>query len=171
MSQHPVTTEYENSRKQIEETLNALNDLQIPTIMLWPNADAGAEDIAKGIRTFREKKNPQWLNLFKNLPTYIYIHLMNITSCLIGNSSSGIRDAAYIGTPVVNIGTRQNKRLRANNVVQVDCIKKEIVNGIMAQLKNGKFPSSLIYGDGTAGKKIANILVEAEPSVQKTIVY
>lgn len=96
---------------------------------------------------------------------------MNITSCLIGNSSSGIRDAAYIGTPVVNIGTRQNKRLRANNVVQVDCIKKEIVNGIMAQLKNGKFPSSLIYGDGTAGKKIANILVEAEPSVQKTIVY
>ena len=171
VSQHPVTTEYENSRKQIEETLNALNDLQIPTIMLWPNADAGAEDIAKGIRTFREKKNPQWLNLFKNLPTYIYIHLMNITSCLIGNSSSGIRDAAYIGTPVVNIGTRQNKRLRANNVVQVDCIKKEIVNGIMAQLKNGKFPSSLIYGDGTAGKKIANILVEAEPSVQKTIVY
>ena len=88
--------------------------------MLWPNSDAGGDDISRGIRVFRENKNPEWLHLFKNLPTQIYIHLMNTCSCLIGNSSSGVREGAFIGTPVVNIGTRQNKRLRTQNVIQVD---------------------------------------------------
>jgi UDP-N-acetylglucosamine 2-epimerase len=109
--------------------------------------------------------------MFKNLPTHIYIHLMNTTSCLIGNSSSGVREGAFIGTPVVNIGTRQNKRLRTNNVIQVDYDTKDIVVAIKAQIEHGKYESSDIYGDGTAGKKIANILVDCEPSIQKTIVY
>jgi UDP-hydrolysing UDP-N-acetyl-D-glucosamine 2-epimerase len=171
VSQHSVTTEFETSRKKIETTLEALKELEMPTIMLWPNADAGSEDIAKGIRTFREKNNPKWLHLFKNLPTSIYIHLMNTTSCLIGNSSSGLRDGAFIGTPVVNIGTRQNKRLRTGNVIQVDHNAKKIIEAIKKQLKSGKYPSSDIYGNGKAGEKIAEILVDCEPSIQKTIVY
>ena len=171
VSQHSVTTEFGDNRKQIEETLKALEDLQMPTIMLWPNSDAGGDEISKGIRIFRESKNPKWLHMFKNLPTHIYIHLMNTTSCLIGNSSSGVREGAFIGTPVVNIGTRQNKRLRNNNVIQVDYDTKDIVVAIKAQIEHGKYESSDIYGDGTAGKKIANILVDCEPSIQKTIVY
>lgn len=171
VSQHSVTTEFGHNRKQIEETLKALEDLQMPTIMLWPNSDAGGDEISKGIRIFRESKNPKWLHMFKNLPTHIYIHLMNTTSCLIGNSSSGVREGAFIGTPVVNIGTRQNKRLRTNNVIQVDYDTKDIVVAIKAQIEHGKYESSDIYGDGTAGKKIANILVDCEPSIQKTIVY
>ena len=171
VSQHSVTTEFGHNRKQIEETLKALEDLQMPTIMLWPNSDAGSDDISKGIRIFRENNNPKWLHMFKNLPTHIYIHLMNTTSCLIGNSSSGVREGAFIGTPVVNIGTRQNKRLRTNNVIQVDYDAKDIVVAIKAQIEHGKYESSDIYGDGTAGKKIANILVDCEPSIQKTIVY
>ena len=171
VSQHSVTTEFGHNRKQIEETLKALEDLQMPTIMLWPNSDAGSDDISKGIRIFRENNNPKWLHMFKNLPTHFYIHLMNTTSCLIGNSSSGVREGAFIGTPVVNIGTRQNKRLRTNNVIQVDYDTKDIVVAIKAQIEHGKYESSDIYGDGTAGKKIANILVDCEPSIQKTIVY
>lgn len=171
VSQHSVTTEYGNSRFQIEETLKALEKINLPTIMLWPNADAGGDDISKGIRTFREKKNPQWLFLFKNLPTEIYIHLMNVTSCLIGNSSSGIRESAYIGTPVVNIGTRQNKRLRGKNVIQVDYESKKIISGIKSQLKKGKYIRSNIYGNGKAGYKIADILSKCDPPIQKTIVY
>ena len=171
VSQHSVTTEYDDSRYQIEETLKALDELQLPTIMLWPNADAGGDDISKGIRTYREKNDPTWLHLFKNLPTHMYIHLMNTTVCLVGNSSSGIREGAFIGTPVVNIGTRQNKRLRAENVIQVHYNKEEIINAIKTQIKHGKYESSDIYGDGTAGEKIANILVDCEPSIQKTIVY
>ena len=108
---------------------------------------------------------------FKNLPTKIYIHLMNTCSCLIGNSSSGVREGAFIGTPVVNIGTRQNKRLRTENVIQVEHNAAKIANAIRTQLKNGKYKSIDIYGDGTAGEKIANILVDCNPSIQKTINY
>lgn len=171
VSQHSVTTEFGNNRAQIEETLKALNELQMPTIMLWPNADAGGDDISKGIRTYREKNNPEWLHIFKNLPTHIYIHLMNTTACLVGNSSSGVREGSFIGTPVVNIGTRQNKRLRTNNVIQVNYSAKEIVAGIKKQLEHGKYTSNDLYGDGTAGEKIAEILTWVEPPVQKTIAY
>jgi len=171
VSQHPVTTEYGDNRWQIEQTLEALDELGMPVIMLWPNSDAGGDDISSGIRTFRENRKPTWLYLFKNLPTSIYIHLMNVTACLVGNSSSGVREGAFIGTPVVNIGTRQNKRLRGNNVVQVGYTSGEILRGIKAQLKHGKYKSSDLYGDGSAGVKIAEILADCSPEVQKTITY
>lgn len=171
VSQHSVTTEYNDSRNQIEETLSALEEINLPTIMLWPNADAGGDDISKGIRSYRERNKPLWLYLFKNLPTHIYIHLMNNASCLVGNSSSGLREGSYIGTPVVNIGTRQNRRLRTDNVVQVDYKSNDIANAIRSQIKHGKYQSSDIYGDGTAGEKIADILANCEPCIQKTITY
>ena len=171
VSQHSVTTEYNDSRNQIEETLSALEEINLPTIMLWPNADAGGDDISKGIRSYRERNKPLWLYLFKNLPTHIYIHLMNNASCLVGNSSSGLREGSYIGTPVVNIGTRQNRRLRTDNVVQVDYKSNDIANAIRSQIKHGKYQSSNIYGDGTAGEKIADILANCEPCIQKTITY
>jgi UDP-hydrolysing UDP-N-acetyl-D-glucosamine 2-epimerase len=171
VSQHPVTTEYGNNREQIEKTLEALERLKMPTIMLWPNPDAGGADIAKGIRSFRENNDSNWLHLFKNLPTNIYIHLMNTAACLIGNSSSGVREGAFIGTPVVNIGTRQNKRLRVSNVIQVDYDASQIEAAIKNQMKHGKYKSSSVYGDGTAGNKIVDILLDCNPSIQKTIVY
>ena len=171
VSQHPVTTEYSQSRFQIEETLAALNDLKMPTVMLWPNIDAGSDDISKGIRTFREQHNPSWLHVFINLPTTVYIHLMNKTTCLLGNSSSGIRDAAYIGTPVVNIESRQNKRLRSDNVFQVDYDRTEILTGVRHQIKKGKYKSSDIYGDGDSATKIVEILKSIDLKAQKTINY
>jgi UDP-hydrolysing UDP-N-acetyl-D-glucosamine 2-epimerase len=171
VSQHSVTTEFGNNRWQIEQTLRALEELSMSVIMLWPNADAGGDDISKGIRTYREENNPKWLHLFKNLPTKIYIHLMNTTACLVGNSSSGVREGAFIGTPVVNVGTRQNKRLRADNVEQVGYESHEILAGIKRQLQHGKYKSSDVYGDGKAGKQIADILVDCEPNIQKTITY
>lgn len=171
VSQHPVTTEFGTNRQQIEETLDALNEIKMPTIMLWPNADAGSDDISKGIRTFREKYNPSWLYVFKNLPTATYIHLLNTTSCLIGNSSSGIREAAFIGTPVVNIGTRQNKRLHGRNIINSGYSSNEILSSIKKHLEHGKYERDVIYGDGHSGDKIAEILKGEDPSIQKTIFY
>jgi UDP-hydrolysing UDP-N-acetyl-D-glucosamine 2-epimerase len=171
VSQHSVTTEFGSNRQQIDETLKALDNLKIPTIMLWPNPDAGGSDISRGIRVFRENNNSEWLHLFKNLPIHIYSHLMNTTACLVGNSSSGIRDGAFIGTPAVNIGTRQNNRLRAKNVLQVDYCAREISDSIKFQVNHGKYESSDIYGDGTAGEKIAEILSYSNPPIQKTITY
>ena len=169
--QHPVTTEYENNRWHIEQTLEALSKLNIQTLMLWPNVDAGSDDISKGIRTFRERKNPEWLYVVKNLPSEFYFNLMNQTKCLVGNSSAGIREGAYIGTPVVNIGMRQMKRMRGDNVIDVDYKSSEIVSAVKMQLENGKYKSNHIYGDGKAGEKITEILAYIDPPVQKVICY
>ncbi|MBI3457031.1 MAG: UDP-N-acetylglucosamine 2-epimerase (hydrolyzing), partial [Candidatus Rokubacteria bacterium] len=97
VSQHPVTTEYSEGERQITETLLAVERVGLPAIVFWPNADAGAEDIARGIRKFREHHDDSRMHFFKNLPTEAYIQLMLRTACLVGNSSSAIREGAFIG--------------------------------------------------------------------------
>ncbi len=171
VSQHPVTTEFGNGEMQIKYTLQAISELKIPAIILWPNSDAGADDIARGIRNWREQKKDIKMHFFKNLPISDYIFLMKKTLCLVGNSSSGIREGAFIGTPVVNIGSRQNARDRGKNVIDVEYNKDQILNAIKLQIKNGKYNPENIYGNGQAGNKIAEILYRENVNVQKTITY
>jgi len=171
LSQHPVTTEYGEGERQINETLQAIHALGIPTIALWPNADAGSEDIARGMRKFREHCDDSKIHFFKNLPTDTYIALMRRTACLIGNSSSAIREGAFIGTPAVNIGTRQAMRQRGSNVLDVDHCRDEIADAIMQQVRHGPYPSEPIYGDGHAGERIADVLSKCRWQLQKRITY
>lgn len=171
VSQHPVTTEYGHNRSNMNETLEALHELSMDTILLWPNVDAGGDEISRAIRVFREKNNPSWLRVFKNLSTTDYIHLMNTTTCLIGNSSSGIREGALIGTPVVNIGTRQQRRETGQNVITVNPNRADILKAIKFQIDHGQYERDPIYGDGKAGEKIADILSKIEVNVQKVIEY
>lgn len=171
VSQHPVTTEYGDGRRQIAATLEALEQLAMPTVMLWPNIDAGSDDIAKGIRQFRETKAPGFLHLFINLPMHAYVHLMDRCAVLIGNSSSAIREGAYIGTPAVNLGSRQMKRQRGQNVIDTGHDADAIVAAVRKQLAHGKHARDTLYGDGTAGRQIADILATATAGVQKTITY
>jgi UDP-hydrolysing UDP-N-acetyl-D-glucosamine 2-epimerase len=171
--QHPVTTEFGKGREQIRETLMALNQIKMPTIMLWPNADAGSDEISKEIRTFREKYKPDdWLHLFKNLPMEIFVKLMDMCACMVGNSSSAIREGAIIGVPAVNIGTRQQGRERGRNVLDVDYDREQILEAINSQIKVGKYDADYIYGDGKAGERIAKCLAEIDIkkiSIQKRI--
>ena len=88
VSFHPITTEYNNLREATRNLLAALSKINMKTIMLWPNADAGNNQISKEIRIFRELNDPDWLYLFKNLPVEVYLQLMFQAKCLIGNSSS-----------------------------------------------------------------------------------
>ncbi len=171
LSQHPVTTEYGEGEKQITETLTAIHDLGIPSIALWPNADAGSEDISRGMRKFREHFNDSHIHFFKNLSTDIYISLMRRTACLVGNSSSSIREGAFIGTPAVNIGTRQKMRQRGCNVIDVENHRKAIAEAILRQVEHGQYPSEPIYGDGHAGERIANVLSRCSWRLQKRITY
>jgi len=171
VSQHPVTTEYGAGRSQINITLEAVKELDIQTIFLWPNADAGSEDIAKGIRVFREHCDDSKIHFYKNLPTHLYIQLLKRTLCLIGNSSSGIREGAFIGTPVVDIGTRQAGRQIGHNVIHVSHDKEEITKSVRQQIDQGHYKSDPIYGDGTAGEKIADILSKCTWTIQKRISY
>lgn len=171
VSQHPVTTEYEQAGEQIQETLHAINDVNMPTLWLWPNMDAGTDEISKGIRKFREKYQPKHIHFFKNFAFEDYAKLINNAAVLVGNTSSGIRESAYLGVPVVNIGTRQNYRERGENVIDVGYNRNEIKEAIKKQITHGKYPSNYLYGDGYAGEKIAEILSTCKISVQKRLMY
>lgn len=169
--QHPVTTEYRDSRKHIEETLTAIAALQFPTLWFWPNVDAGADGTSTGIRSFRENNKIDNIHFFKNMEGTDFLKLLNHSKGLIGNSSVGIRECAYLGIPVVNIGSRQNKRDRGNNVIDVDYDRDAIVKAVEIHLKQGKATVSQVYGGGSAGKQIADLLEKLPLQFHKTIVY
>ncbi len=143
----------------------------VPAIVLWPNADAGSEHIAAGIRQFREHNDDSQLHFFKNLPTSDYIKLMSRTAALVGNSSSAIREGAFIGTPAVNIGPRQDGRDRGGNVVDVDYDGTAIADAVRSQMANGRYEMEPIYGDGHAGERIADVLATKTISIHKRITY
>ena len=171
VSHHPVTTEYGQGEQQIVETLMALHELQMPTIMLWPNADAGSEDLSRGMRKFRETYKPEYIRFYKNFPIDTYVRLMLNCACAIGNSSAPLREGAYVGVPTVNIGTRQQGRDRGGNVMDADYDRRAIVAAVKKQLAHGRYPSNHLYGDGGAGTRIAKILVESPLRVQKRLSY
>jgi UDP-hydrolysing UDP-N-acetyl-D-glucosamine 2-epimerase len=158
VSFHPVTTEYGSNKHHIAELLAALSKLRMKTLMIWPNADAGSDEISKAIRVFREQNNPDWLHLFVNLPINIYTQLMHQCACMLGNSSSAIREGEVIGVPAVNVGSRQNMRLKGNNIIDVEPDSKAIVEAIRTQIKHGHYDTGFLYGDGGAGAKIADVL-------------
>jgi UDP-N-acetylglucosamine 2-epimerase len=133
--------------------------------------DAGSDGIAKGIRMFRELREPDYIRFFKSVPFAEYAKLLYNCRCLIGNSSSGIREGAFLGTPVVNIGSRQNGRDRGLNVMDTPYDRQAIKQTILKQLSNGRYPSDDLYGNGKAGHKISEILATVDLKIQKTIAY
>jgi len=169
--QHPVTTEYKDSRKHVEATLEAIFKLNIPTLWFWPNVDAGADGTSSGIRAFREQHQLPNVHFFKNMEGIDFLHLLNHSSCLIGNSSVGIREGAFLGVPVVNIGSRQNRRERGDNSVDINYSQEEIESAIVSSVQKGKAISSSIYGNGKAGLKIAELLEAIPLKFHKTIMY
>jgi GDP/UDP-N,N'-diacetylbacillosamine 2-epimerase (hydrolysing) len=160
--QHPVTEEEAASGVHVSETINALMDLDWPTIFVYPNADAGSEDIRQKLAAL---KRPS-VRLFRNLPRQDYLGLMRMATVVVGNSSSGIMEAPSFGKPTVNIGRRQNGRPQASNVVNVGYSKDEILGGIrratspefVEQARCAKNP----YGDGHASDRIVDILKHVE---------
>jgi len=171
VNQHPVTTEYGRGKEQIWETLWALEELKMPTIMLWPNVDAGSEDIATGMRTYREKLKPDYIRFYKNFPIETYVRLMLLCACAVGNSSARVREGAFLGVPAVNIGTRQMGRDRGPNILDVGHERTEIADGIRRQMAHGRFQSDALYGDGRAGGRIAEVLAKVPLTVQKRLVF
>jgi UDP-hydrolysing UDP-N-acetyl-D-glucosamine 2-epimerase len=169
--QHPVTTEYEDSLHQINETLAAIEELAYPTFWFWPNVDAGSDRISKGIRHFRETHDVPYIYFFKNLTPEDFLRLMIGSNCMVGNSSVSIREASFLGVPAVNIGNRQAGRDRGPNIIDTGYEANEILQAIKQHLSNGKYPSSDLYGDGQSGRRIADILAEQPLNVDKRLTY
>ena len=169
--QHPVTTEYEEARHQVEETLYAVKDFSLPVLWFWPNVDAGSDGTSKGIRVFREKENPRNFHLFRNMFPEDFLRLLCASTAIVGNSSVAIRECSYLGVPAVNIGTRQMGRERGHNVIDVGHDRKEIADAIATHIKRGKLKRDLLYGDGKAGARIADCLAEAGLTIEKRLTY
>lgn len=169
--QHPVTTEYDNAKRDVTVTLKAITELNIPTFWFWPNVDAGSDGTSGGIRTFRELKKPTNIRFFKNMEPLDFLRLLKNSRCLIGNSSVGIRECEFLGVPVVNIGTRQHRRIRGKNIIDVDYLKDAIKEAIEKHLEHGNYESQQLYGDGFSGERIAELLCSIDLSYHKTITY
>lgn len=177
MTLHPVTTERDLVKWQIEQTLNAIVECGIQTIISYPNSDNGGREIINTIEDYREKYS--FLKVVKNLSQVEYLSLLNIAHVMIGNSSSGIIEAPSFRLPVVNIGTRQGGRLRACNVIDVGYEKEKILKGINKALYDNTYKEQLRscinpYGDGKAGIRISKYLSEIKISrelIQKRITY
>lgn len=169
--QHPVTTEYGSGFKQINETLQAVRNLDTQTVWLWPNVDAGSDDISKGLRMYRENFKPRNLHFYRNFAVEDYACLIKNATCLIGNSSSGLREGAFLGVPVVNIGTRQAGREHGPNVVHADHDAGKIEAVARMQIAHGPYQRNEMFGDGLAGQRIADILRGAGLGIQKRLSY
>jgi UDP-hydrolysing UDP-N-acetyl-D-glucosamine 2-epimerase len=167
--QHPVTTEYGDGLGQMTETLEAVAQIGMQTLVFWPNVDAGSEDVAKGIRTFRERGEAHGFHFFRNLPPEIFVKLMAHCECMVGNSSSALREGSFLGTPAVTIGTRQQGRERGPNLVGVDHDSAAIADAVRDQIAHGPYEPSHLFGDGTAGRRIAAKLATVNATVQKRL--
>jgi UDP-hydrolysing UDP-N-acetyl-D-glucosamine 2-epimerase len=171
VSQHPVTTEYAENLANISETIAAIEELRRPTVWIMPNMDAGSDGINNGIRQFRETSKTDYVHFFKSLPIELYAPLLANAACLLGNSSSGIRESAFLGTPTVNIGSRQHGRERGANVVDVGYDRRAIVDAVQKQSAHGSYPANHLYGDGFASEKIVETLRTHRFTIQKTLAY
>ncbi len=174
--QHPVTTELDDVERQIRETMEALVIMGKQTVMTYPNADAGGRKIIEVIEQYRQYP---FIHIYKNLNHIEYLSLMRSANVMVGNSSSGIIEAPSFGLPVVNIGTRQDGRQRAENIIDVGYDKNEIIEAIKKGLYNKKYISKVQkcvnpYGNGNAGTTIAEILEDIKITTEllkKRIVY
>jgi len=133
--------------------------------------DAGSDGRSNGIRAFHEVENPAHFHFFKNMAPTDFLRLIFNSCGLIGKSSVGIRESSFLGSPVVNIGSRQCGRERGHNVIDVTYDRREIAGAIRHHLGNGHYPRDPIYGEGTAGKQIAQLLSEVPLSIEKRLTY
>lgn len=162
--QHSVITEAEDASNQIRQTLEAIRELGYQTVLVYPNADAGGRRM---IDVIKEYEKYPFLETYKSLPRDEYLGLMRIAGVMVGNSSSGIIEAPSFGLPVVNIGRRQAGRQRAENIIDVDYDKKEIIKAIQYALEDEEFREKAkncknFYGDGKAGTRIAKVLSQVK---------
>jgi UDP-hydrolysing UDP-N-acetyl-D-glucosamine 2-epimerase len=168
---HPVTTEHELARYQVESCLEAVRRSGRTALWFWPNVDAGADGTSKGIRAFREKQSKLPVHFFKNLAPHHFLELLKHSRLILGNSSVAIRECSFLGVPAINIGSRQNGRERGRNVIDVDFDISQITGAIDKLWSEERFESDHTYGDGSAGLRIADALATHSFSREKRLTY
>lgn len=165
---HSVTTEVEKMPESTRNLLDAIYELDIPAFWFWPNFDFGADEITNEIRHFKDTRSDNKIRFMRYLPPQTFIYLLKKTICFIGNSSAGIKECSCLGVPVVNVGSRQANRLRANNVIDITDDKEKIKEAVRKQISIGRYPPSNIYYADDTSKKIAETLAKVDLYIQKS---
>jgi UDP-hydrolysing UDP-N-acetyl-D-glucosamine 2-epimerase len=169
--QHPVTTEIDQIGEQSRATVDAIKQLAMPTIWFWPNVDAGSDILSKMLRNERERRTLEHVHFFRNMTPEDFLYTLIGSKCLVGNSSVALRECAYLGVPALNIGNRQRFRERGRNVIDVPYDRAAIVEAVKVSMANGHFKRDDIYGDGSAGVQIADLLSSVAFSTDKYLSY
>ena len=169
--QHTVTSEIDKIDKYFLETVNAIKELNVQCLIISGNSDAGSKKISAVIKKSKIQNH-------SNLPFNKYINLLRNCSVLVGNSSSGIMEAPFLHKPSVNIGARQNGRLKSTGIINVDYNKNRIKMAIKKALENKKTKNTKkqrsLYGDGNSSKKIVKLLEKIDLNkipIQKKLTY
>lgn len=160
--QHPVTTEYDSNYSHTKKLIAAIDEIGHQTLFIAPNIDAGADGVSVALREYYHAVKPALVTFFRGFSPEDFCRLLANASVVVGNSSSLLREGGFLGTPAVLVGSRQDKRERAENVIEVGYDSQEIISAVKKQLEHGKYKSSHIFGDGTASKKIVNILADLD---------
>lgn len=158
--QHPVTEEMDLAGEHMLKSMEAIMDFQANKLIIYPNSDAGGKRIIKVIKEFESLQN---VTTIKNLKRDDFFNVMKHCDVMIGNSSSGIVEASSLQIPVINIGTRQNGRLQAGNIINVDNDKEKIHEAIKKALDDELFHKSVQeainpYGDGHSSEMIYSVI-------------
>jgi UDP-N-acetylglucosamine 2-epimerase len=140
-------------------------------IILWPNIDAGTDEISKGMRMFREENPDMPFYFFRNFSPEDYARVLNNAACVVGNSSSFIREGSFLGVPAVLVGDRQEDREHGKNITFSGYDKDEIILKVKRQLDHGRYAQDNLFGAGKAGEMIAAKLAEIDLIINKRMTY
>jgi GDP/UDP-N,N'-diacetylbacillosamine 2-epimerase (hydrolysing) len=163
--QHPVTNEEMEAPQQMRNTLESIRQLEIQTVVIKPNSDPGSTQMSEVINEYQRF---DFIHTFENLSRDLFIGVLNSTSVMIGNSSSGLTEAPGFGVPVINIGTRQHGRERGNNITDVAPDTSEIITTIrrLLKLRNDnkylEYWSQSPYVDIDSAHQISKVIMETE---------
>lgn len=174
--QHSVIPEKDQAGNQMMETMNAIEELKIQSVVIYPNNDPGSSDIVSVIEFFSRVPH---IRVFKNLKHLEFVSLMKHSSVLVGNSSSSVTESSSFQLPSISIGIRQSGREHAQNVIFVDHNKRDIVRAITKALYDSEFRNLVAectnpYGDGHASDRIVEVLEKIPINVRlmkKLIAY
>jgi GDP/UDP-N,N'-diacetylbacillosamine 2-epimerase (hydrolysing) len=169
--QHPVTDEVDMSRDHMKITLESLESLGHQVVIIYPNSDAGREGMIEEIESaVKRNQDRPYFKSFPNIPYLNYLSLLKHASVLIGNSSGGIIEAPSLGLPVVNVGTRQQGRERAQNIIDVEYDREQIKRAVNKALFDEDFKRLVAerktpydpHGDGKISERMVDILKNVE---------
>ena len=168
---HPVTSEADHVRG-VEAIYGALVRAKLSAVWFWPNIDAGTADMSRRLREIHDQKSGDTgvnIRFMIDLLPDDFVALLRKAAIVVGNSSSGIKEASFLGVPTVNIGSRQAGRLRAPSVIDVDGDygSAKIADAIKYQLRHGKYPGFKGYFKPNTSENIVRILSKIPLYTQK----